>query len=80
MNGGQLPTNQLHDISWGILDHASGAPQLMSCNHYVPVGGGGCIHVRQLSVYTYLVCVMCVQLCTMYTCMCAGVNTYVCTL
>ena len=30
MNGGQLPTNQLHDISWGTLDHASRAPQLMS--------------------------------------------------
>ena len=35
MNGGQLPTNQLHN--WGALDHASPtrAPQLMSCNYYV---------------------------------------------
>ena len=23
MNGGQLPTNQLHDIDWGAFDHAS---------------------------------------------------------
>ena len=37
MNGGQLPTNQLHDINWGALDHASRAPQLMSCNYYVCV-------------------------------------------
>ena len=37
MNGGQLPTNQLHDINWGALDHASRAPQLMSCNYYVYV-------------------------------------------
>ena len=35
MNGGQLPTNQLHDINWGALDHASRASQLMSCNYYV---------------------------------------------
>ena len=33
--GGQLPTNQLLDINWGALDHASHAPQLMSCNYYV---------------------------------------------
>ena len=37
MNGGQLPTNQLHDINWGAPDHASRAPQLMSCNYYVCV-------------------------------------------
>ena len=30
MNGGQLPTNQLHDINCGAQD-ASSAPQLMSC-------------------------------------------------
>ena len=35
MDGGQLPTNQLHDINWGALDHASHAPQLMSCNYYI---------------------------------------------
>ena len=28
MNGGQLPTNLLHDINQGALDHASRAPQL----------------------------------------------------
>ena len=30
MNGGQLPINQLHDINWGALDHASRVPQLVS--------------------------------------------------
>ena len=34
MNRGQLLTNQLHDINWGALDHASRAPQL---NYYVCV-------------------------------------------
>ena len=33
MNGGQLPTNQLRDINWGALDHASRVPQLMSCTY-----------------------------------------------
>ena len=28
MNGGQVPTNQLHDINWGVLDYASRAPRL----------------------------------------------------
>ena len=45
MNGGQLPTNQLHDVNWGALDHASCALQLMSCTvttmHYVHV----CVYV-----------------------------------
>ena len=27
MNRGQLPTNQLHDINWSALDHASRAVQ-----------------------------------------------------
>ena len=35
MNRGQLPTNQLHDINLGALDHASRAPKLMPCNYYV---------------------------------------------
>ena len=35
MNGGHGQTNQLHDFNWGALDHASRAPQLMSCNYYV---------------------------------------------
>ena len=30
MNGGQLLTNQLRDINWGALDHASRAPQLVT--------------------------------------------------
>ena len=34
MNGGQLPTNQLHDINCGAPSHAS---QLMSCNYYAYV-------------------------------------------
>ena len=37
MKGGRGQTNQLHDINWGALDHASHAPQLMSCNYYVHV-------------------------------------------
>ena len=27
----------LHGINWGALDHASHAPQLMSCNYYMYV-------------------------------------------
>ena len=41
MNRGQLPTNHLHDINRGALDHASRAPQLVSCNCYACV----CVHV-----------------------------------
>ena len=45
MKGGHGQTNQLHDIdwgaqgayNWGALNHASRAPQLMSCNYYVCV-------------------------------------------
>ena len=69
MNGSQLPTNQLHDINWGALDHASRAPQLMSCNYYVCVcvctyafmpGSHVCVHVHvhilalPLHVCTYI--------------------------
>ena len=43
MNRGQLPTNQLHDINWGTLDHASCAPQLISCNYTM------CVHVCVLN-------------------------------
>ena len=32
INGGQLPTHQLHNIDWGLLDQVSHAPQSMSCN------------------------------------------------
>ena len=28
---GQLPTNQLHDINWGALDHAPRAPHMSVC-------------------------------------------------
>ena len=34
MKGGHGRTNQLHDINWDAFDHASRAPQLMSCNYY----------------------------------------------
>ena len=37
IKGGHGQTNQLHDINWGALDHASGAPQIMSCNYNVHV-------------------------------------------
>ena len=33
MEGGHGQTNQLHDINWGVRDHASHAPQSMSRNH-----------------------------------------------
>ena len=37
MRGGHGQTNQLHDINWDALDHASRpcVPQLMSCNYYI---------------------------------------------
>ena len=37
MKGGHGQTNQLHNINWGALNHASGAPQIMSCNYNVHV-------------------------------------------
>ena len=37
MKGGHGQTNQLHDINWGALDHASCVPQFISCNCYVCV-------------------------------------------
>ena len=41
MNGGQLPTNQLHYVNWSALNHASHVPQLMSCKYTICV----CVHV-----------------------------------
>ena len=35
MKGGHGQINQLRDINWGVLDHASRAPQLISCNYYI---------------------------------------------
>ena len=35
MKGGNGQTNQLHDINWGALNHASCAPQLMSGDYCV---------------------------------------------
>ena len=37
IEGSHGQTNQLYDINWGALDHASRAPQLISCNYYVCV-------------------------------------------
>ena len=48
MNRGQLPTNQLHDINWGALDHASRAPQLMSCNCTI------CVHMLNQIMLSYI--------------------------
>ena len=45
MNRGQLLTDQLHDINWGALNHASCAPHLMSCNYCVCVHTCVCMHV-----------------------------------
>ena len=50
MKGGQLPTNQLHDINWGALDHASRAPQLMSCNYYVCVCVCVCVQALHVNI------------------------------
>ena len=55
MNGGQLPTNQLYDINRGALDHASRAPQLVSCNYHVRVCVCARVHVG--------VCYVCVGGC-----------------
>ena len=41
MNGGQLPTNQLHDINWGTLDHASRAHRVC-----VSVFVGSCLATK----------------------------------
>ena len=32
---GKQNTCTCHDLNWGALNHASHAPQLMSCNYYV---------------------------------------------
>ena len=58
MNGDQLPTNQLHDINWGVLNHASRAPQLMSCNYYARM----CAYVSACVVYVAYVCTVHVHL------------------
>ena len=34
MKEGHGQTNQLHDINWGTLYHASHAPNLMLCSYY----------------------------------------------
>ena len=60
MNGGQLPTNQLHGINWGALDYASRAPQLMSCNYYRYVCACMCVFVC-----------MCMHVCV-YVCVCVS--------
>ena len=37
MKGGHGQTNQLHDINWGALDHASHATQCSYCIHILAV-------------------------------------------
>ena len=51
MNGDQLPTNQLHNINWGALDHASRAPHVCVCGVCVYM----CVYV--CGVYVLVVCV-----------------------
>ena len=53
MKGGHGQANQLHDINWCALDHASCAPQLMSCNYmcvYTCVCVCVCVCVYSLSL------------------------------
>ena len=59
MNRGQLPTNQLHDINWGALDHTSRAPRFMPCNYYLCVRMHVCGHIY-MCVY--------MQMCQMNVC------------
>ena len=73
MNGGQLPTNQLHDINWGALDHASRASQLMSCNYYVCARV--CVTMHASHAPNYMLCNYYVQVCM---CMCVWVWVCVC--
>ena len=35
MKGGHGPTKLLHALTWGAFNHASHAPQVRACNHYV---------------------------------------------
>ena len=45
---GKQNTCTCHDLNWGALNHASHAPQLLSCNYYV---------------YIYLSVCACVYIC-----------------
>ena len=54
MKGGRGQTNQLNDINWGVLDHASYAPQLMSCTWCNYYNMSTCIHVfNSVVLYCY---------------------------
>ena len=64
IKGGHGQTNQLHDINWGALDHASRASQLMSCNYYV--------HTHMSIKYIYYVYIY-MHTCTYYV---AHLSTY----
>ena len=44
MKGDHGQINHLHDINWGEFDHASRAPQLMSCNYSVCMRVCVCAH------------------------------------
>ena len=59
MKGDHGQTNQLHDINWDVLDCASRAPQLMSCNYYyvcvcvcVCVCACVCVYVCEVMQYS----------------------------
>ena len=58
MKGGHGQTNQLHDVNWGALDHASRAPQLMPHNYHVCVCVCACVCV-------YVCVCLCVHVCAL---------------
>ena len=85
MNRGQLPTNQLYNINWGALDHASRAPQL-SCNyvcvHVCVFVCTSCVCVRacvcmHTCVYVYIVCVRACVCAYMHVCVGSCLETEV---
>ena len=49
---GQRNSYNVHDINWGVFNHASHAPQLMSCNDYVYVI---ILSYMQNTQYTYVI-------------------------
>ena len=62
-------TNQLYDINWGALDHASHASQLMSCIYYVCACA--CVHVcihACMHACVYMCQCVCVHVCMSHCC------------
>ena len=66
MNSSQIPTNQLHDINWGVLDHASRAPRSTSCNYYVYLCVYMCVYICYVSYVYASVCVCLCVMCTVF--------------